>query len=64
MFGLNMQESGLNDTMGDIIVDVIGASVGAGSGWLYLHGRGIGGSAAVLQQFIDRNRRLFRKFRK
>jgi len=64
IFGLNMQESGLNDTMGDLIVDVIGASVGAGSGWLYLHGRSIGGSAALLQQFIDRNRRLFRKFRK
>ena len=63
-FGLNMQESGLADTMGDLIVDVIGASVGAGAGWLYLHGRGLGGSAALLQDFIDRNRRLFRKFRK
>ncbi|MBW6506763.1 MAG: hypothetical protein K0B00_08455 [Rhodobacteraceae bacterium] len=64
IFGLNMQESGLNDTMGDLIVDVIGASVGAGAGWLYLHGHSIGGSAALMQQFIDRNRRLFRKFRK
>jgi len=63
-FGLNMQESGLNDTMGDIIVDVIGASIGAGSGLLYLKGQSIGGSAALLQAFIDRNRKLFRKFRK
>jgi hypothetical protein len=64
LFGLNMQESGLADTMGDLIVDVLGAAAGAGAGWLYLHGRGVGGSAALLQQFIDRNRRLFRKFRR
>jgi hypothetical protein len=63
-FGLSMQETGLADTMGDLVVDVIGASAGAAAGWLYLHGRSLGGSAALMQAFIDRNRQLFRKFRK
>ncbi|MDP2737167.1 MAG: hypothetical protein Q8O82_00250 [Pseudorhodobacter sp.] len=64
VFGLNMQESGLNDTMGDLIVDVIGASIGAITGFFHQRGRTLGGFTAVLQQFIDRNRRFFRKFRK
>lgn len=64
VFGMNMQETGLNDTMGDLIVDVIGAGVGAVTGFFHQRGHRLGGFTAVLQQFIDRNRRFFRKFRK
>ena len=37
-FGLNMQKSGLNDTMGDLIVDAIGASIAS------LHGVSLSGA--------------------
>lgn len=60
-FGLNMQKSGLMDTMGDLIVDVIGAILGAGSGSLYLYGQRLGGPGAVIADFVQKNRRLFRK---
>lgn len=63
LFGFNMQKSGLVDTMGDLIVDVIGASIGALAGYFYLKGRG-GGFSALFEDFVHRNRRLFRKFRR
>lgn len=62
-FGLNMQKSGLVDTMGDLIVDVAGASLGAGAGYLYLSGRDVGGVHYFVDGFIKLNRRLFRKHR-
>ncbi len=61
IFGLNMQKSGLMDTMGDLIVDCIGGAFGGLSGFFYLHGRSIGGSRAVMDEFIQLNRRLFRR---
>ena len=61
LFGLNMQKSGLPDTMGDLIVDTIGAAIGAGAGYAYLQGRSRRGLAGVVAEFISRNRRLFRK---
>jgi len=36
MFGLNMQKSGLDDTMWDLIVDSIGAFWASGLGFLYI----------------------------
>lgn len=63
-FGLNMQKSGLFDTMSDLIVDMIGAAIGAMSGFLYLKGLEFGGLTGVLQEFIQANRRLFRKLRR
>lgn len=62
-FGLNMQKSGLLDTMGDLIVDTAGALIGAGSGYLYLKGRGRGGPMTMIDQFIRRNPSLFRRHR-
>jgi len=59
IFGLNMQKSGLLDTMYDLIVDVIGASIGALSGYLYLTGRALGGLTGVLHDFVERNRKHF-----
>ena len=37
LFGLNMQKSGLVDTMGDLIVDSIGALIASFLGFIYLH---------------------------
>lgn len=63
IFGMNMQKSGLDDTMTDLIVNVIGAFIAAVSGWLYLKGRSAPGLHAVLDEFILRNPRLFRRFK-
>ncbi|OCX63183.1 hypothetical protein BFP70_12655 [Thioclava sp. SK-1] len=63
IFGTNMQKSGLTDTMGDLIVDVIGASLGALAGWAYLFGRGPGFTRDMFNDFISKNRRRFKKFR-
>lgn len=61
LFGLNMQKSGLVDTMADLIVDVAGASIGALAGYFYLKGRSMGGFTTVLHDFVERNRQHFGK---
>lgn len=63
-FGLNMQKSGLPDTMGDLIVDAIGAGIGASTGYVYLKEREHGGLTALIDEFVRRNPRLFRRRRK
>ncbi len=63
LFGLNMQKSGLIDTMWDLIVDMIGAIIGAAMGFFYLKGREVGGSASMIKEFIRLNRELFKRFR-
>lgn len=62
IFGMNMQKSGLIDTMWDLIVDTVGAGFGAFVGFLYLKGLELGGLTGVLQEFVQKNRRLFRKY--
>lgn len=61
LFGLNMQKSGLIDTMWDLIVDTIGAACIALLGWRYLKRRG---SSSFLESwirsFITANPQLFR----
>ncbi|GAB4306734.1 MAG: hypothetical protein Kow0058_18980 [Roseovarius sp.] len=64
LFGFNMQKSGLMDTMGDLIVDALGALIGAATGFLYLKGRARGGLAAIIDEFVDRNPHLFRHWRR
>lgn len=61
VLGLNMQKSGLVDTMGDLIVDSLGATLGATAGFLYLKGRELGGLGGVIAEFLELNRRYFRK---
>lgn len=61
IFGLNMQKSGLVDTMWDLIVDTLGASIGASSGFLWLKGQSIGLSG-MIDEFIQNNRSLFKRF--
>jgi len=63
VFGLNMQKSGLTDTMWDLIVDAVGAFVAAVFGFFYFIGRAVGGPAAVLSEFVRLNERFFRRFR-
>jgi len=60
-FGLNMQKSGLVDTMWDLIVDVIGAFIGAWAGYGYLNGRDKNGLAGIIREFVAKNRQLFRR---
>lgn len=62
--GTNMQKSGLIDTMWDLIVDTLGASIGAVAGWFYLRGRELGGLTAALRDFVRANRKLFRRKRR
>ena len=63
-FGLNMQKSGLVDTMWDLIIDTVGAMIISLFGWSYLSKAG---SSSFLERwisaFVDSNPRLFR-FRK
>lgn len=62
IFGLNMQKSGLVDTMSDLIVDAIGAGIGASSGFFWLKGQqvGVGG---MIEEFVQLNRKGFRKLK-
>lgn len=64
IFGFNMQKSGLNDTMGDLIVNAVGALIGAGIGFFYLKGQARGGLATVIEEFVQRNPRFFSRWRK
>jgi len=64
LFGLNMQKSGLMDTMGDLIVDAAGAALGAATGYTYLKGKARGGLAAVIDDFVKGNPRFFKRRRK
>ncbi|MCP3968765.1 MAG: hypothetical protein GY717_00290 [Rhodobacteraceae bacterium] len=60
--GTNMLKSGLPDTMGDLIVDMLGALFGAISGYLYMKGLERGGLLAwLIADFVRLNRRLFRR---
>ncbi|WP_456390486.1 hypothetical protein [Profundibacter sp.] len=61
LFGLAMQKSGLMDTMWDLIVDIIGAAIGAASGFGYLKGREHRGLPGMIGEFVAKNRRLFRR---
>lgn len=63
-FGLNMQKSGLRDTMGDLIVDTVGGAIGGCFGFLYLKGIAVGGPTALIDEFVRSNRQLYRRVRR
>lgn len=60
LFGFNMMKSGLPDTMGDLIVDAVGAALAALAGIIYLVGRA-GRLGTPFDLFITTNRTRFRK---
>ncbi|SEP57132.1 hypothetical protein [Thalassovita taeanensis] len=62
--GTAMQKSGLLDTMGDMIVNTVGALIGAGAGWAYLKGRERVGPMGVIDDFVRRNPKYFSRRRK
>lgn len=64
LFGLNMQKSGLDDTMGDLLVNMGGAVIAAATGFAYLKGQARGGLAALIDEFVQTNPRFFRRFRR
>ena len=63
-FGMNMQKSGLDDTMGDLMVNTLGAAIGAASGLAYLKGQARGGVQQMIDEFVQRNPRFFKRGRK
>ena len=50
-FGLNMQKSGLRDTMSDLIIDTIGSGIASFGGYLYI----TKSRFSFLKDFIDQN---------
>jgi hypothetical protein len=64
-FGTNMQKSGLQDTMWDLIVNSFGALVISVLGWWYLREKGINWFLERwIDEFIRRNPRIFQHRRK
>jgi hypothetical protein len=57
--GMNMQKSGLNDTMGDMIVNLIGGLVMACLGALYVHQGKTHFIDGILKKFVKKNPHLF-----
>jgi hypothetical protein len=59
----NMQntESGVRDTMQDLIVDMLGAIVVAVMGWFYLRSGRFSFLADGVKKFLARNPKLFSK---
>ncbi|MDJ0640563.1 MAG: hypothetical protein QNJ20_17195 [Paracoccaceae bacterium] len=60
-FGLNMQKSGLDDTMGDLILNALGGIAASVVGYLYVRYRSGGILGRGLEQFINLNKRYYRK---
>jgi hypothetical protein len=60
-FGLNMQKSGLDDTMGDLIINAFGSLIASLTGYVYLRRNSAGWLGHSLSQFIALNRRLYQK---
>lgn len=63
-FGMNMQKSGLPDTMKDLMVDTVGALIGASFGFAYLKKQRLGSLTSAIHDFVKNNPRYFRRFRK
>ncbi len=63
LFGMNMQKSGLDDTIGDLIVNAIGGLIASLTGYFYLVHNSAGLLGRGLAQFIDVNQRLYEKYK-
>lgn len=60
IFGLNMQKSGLVDTMWDLIVDSVGALIASVTAYFYLKRKKTLVFSHMIERFIKQNPRLFR----
>lgn len=60
LFGTNMQKSGLPDTMGDLIVDLLGAITVAVGGYFYITRARNGWISRQIDSFLARNPRIKR----
>jgi hypothetical protein len=63
IFGMNMQKSGLVDTMWDLIVDALGSLIASLAGYFYLKGWRTGIFGRSVNAFVLRNRGLYQRFR-
>lgn len=63
VFGMNMQKSGLTDTMWDLIVDAGGASIASLAGYFYLKDWRTGIFGRAVNAFVLRNREMYQRFR-
>jgi len=61
--GMDMQKSGLSDTMGDLILNAFGGLIASVTGYLYLRQSSAGLLGRGLSQFINVNGRLYRKYK-
>jgi len=61
IIGLNMQKSGLRDTMWDLIVDSLGALIASSIGYLYLKKKELFIFDRIVKRFIRDNPKLFGK---
>ncbi len=59
--GLNMQKSGLVDTMTDLIVDAIGGLIAAWIGYQYVRGGDSLIADRIVRRFVEKNPRLFNR---
>jgi hypothetical protein len=59
--GLNMQKSGLQDTMEDLIVDVVGAGFASWLGYAFLRSKDRSFWTWPIDRFVALNKRLFSK---
>lgn len=63
LFGFNMQKTGLVDTMGDLIVDAIGAFLVSVGGYVYMKSGKKNIVSSLVIGFMERNPRLFKSRR-
>ena len=63
IFTLNMQKSGLVDTMGDLIINAVGGAIASLTGYYYQRYDQAGLLGHGLSQFIQMNKRLYRKYK-
>ena len=57
-FGLNMQKSGLIDTMTDLMINAAGAAIAAVIGFFYVRGEDGFYGRRIIRAFVDRKQRM------
>ena len=63
IFGTAMQKTGRDDTMSDLLMNTVGASIGSLFGYFYLLGDRFGLPSKLIHEFIIRSSRLYSRAR-